>query len=223
MGEMMHLESSIDTAVTGIDSIIQYGHVVSIDKNGIVVTFGNDPSSGKIAFSCLVRPQTGDYVACLPDASGGFYVISVLERPGSRKVTMEFPSDATISSATGSINLVTGESVGIASGKGVNVITDTCTIRSRETVADLESVTARGNSIRTAFGSVQLIGRTVSTMAAQMYHKVKNYVRRSENSDNVKAAQMVRKSDGLYSLDSTHTVMISKKDTKIDGERIHMG
>ncbi|NOX93210.1 MAG: DUF3540 domain-containing protein, partial [Gammaproteobacteria bacterium] len=27
----------------------------------------------------------------------------------------------------------------------------------------------------------------------------------------------------MYSMNSKYTVMVSKKDTKIDGERIHMG
>jgi len=34
---------------------------------------------------------------------------------------------------------------------------------------------------------------------------------------------MSRKVDGLYSMKSDTTLMVSKSDTKIDGERIHMG
>ena len=60
-------------------------------------------------------------------------------------------------------------------------------------------------------------------MAKQLTERVKNYIRHTEDYDQVNAGQMTRKVDGLYAMDSRHTVMVSKKDTKIDGERIHMG
>jgi len=60
-------------------------------------------------------------------------------------------------------------------------------------------------------------------MAKQVIDRFKSYIRHSEESDMVKAAQMTREVSGLYSMDSKYTIMLSKKDTKIDGERIHMG
>ncbi len=39
----------------------------------------------------------------------------------------------------------------------------------------------------------------------------------------VKSGQMTRQTDGLYAMDSKHTIMNSKKSTKIDGEKILMG
>jgi len=63
----------------------------------------------------------------------------------------------------------------------------------------------------------------MSTMAKQVIDRFKSYIRHSENSDQVKAGQMTREVSGLYSMDSKYTIMVSKRDTKIDGERIHMG
>lgn len=220
----MHSELPVCDHVTAeMYTALRYGHVLSLFDNEVGVMIGDDLCSCKVAFSCIVKPQAGDYVACINNPAGGCYIIAVLERHDSKNTTLEFPSDVTISSGSGSINLVAGESVGIASVKNVNVMTDTCSVKSRQTVANLESVTVSGKNVNAAFNTVQFISKTITTMAGQLLQKVKDYIRHSECSDHVKSAQMVRKVDGLYSLDSTHTVMISKKDTKIDGERIHMG
>lgn len=60
-------------------------------------------------------------------------------------------------------------------------------------------------------------------MAKQAIQKFNSYVRKSDISDQVQAAQMSRKVDGLYTMNSKHTILVSQKDTKIDGEHIHMG
>lgn len=82
---------------------------------------------------------------------------------------------------------------------------------------------ARGNCLQADFKTVWVISQMVNTLAKQVISKFKNYIRRTEDYDQVKSGQMTRQVDGLYSLDSKHTVLVSKKDTKIDGERIHMG
>jgi hypothetical protein len=63
----------------------------------------------------------------------------------------------------------------------------------------------------------------VNTLAKIVMQKFNHYVRRTSENDLVSAAQMDRKVDGLYSMNSKITMMVSEKDTKIDGERIHMG
>ena len=60
-------------------------------------------------------------------------------------------------------------------------------------------------------------------MARQVIEKFKSYVRGTEDYDQVNAGQMMRKAKGLYSMDSEQTIMVSRKHTKIDGERIFMG
>ncbi len=221
----MHSELPVCDHVSSAEmyTALRYGHVLSFFDNEVGVMIGDDLCSCKVAFSCLVKPQAGDYVACLNNPDGRYYLIAILERAESKNMTVEFPSDATFSAGSGSINLVAGESVGISSIKNVNVLTDTCSVKNRQTFANLESVTVSGKNVNAAFNTVQFISKTITTMAGQLLQKVKDYIRHSECSDHVKSAQMVRKIDGLFSLDSTHTVMISRKDTKIDGERIHMG
>jgi len=60
-------------------------------------------------------------------------------------------------------------------------------------------------------------------MAKQVVNKFMTYMRHSENFDQVKAGDMTRSIEGLYSVNTKQTIMISKNDTKIDAERIHIG
>jgi uncharacterized protein involved in type VI secretion and phage assembly len=48
-------------------------------------------------------------------------------------------------------------------------------------------------------------------------------IRHTESADQIKAGQMSHTVEDLYSMDSKYTIMVSKKDTKIDGEHIHIG
>ena len=89
-------------------------------------------------------------------------------------------------------------------------------------MVDFDEVAAKGVNLKASFKRVLLVSSLISTMAGQIIEKASTYIRHSEHYDQVKAGQMTRKIDGLYSMDSKQTVMVSKKETKIDGERIFM-
>jgi hypothetical protein len=138
-------------------------------------------------------------------------------------ICLAFPADATILAENGNLSALCRKSVTLAAGDKLCCLSDQVIHKSREAVVDYDEVVARGTSLQASFKTVRLISQMVNTLAKQVIAKFKNYIRHTEDYDQVKAGQMTRKADGLYSMDSKYTVMVSKKDTKIDGERIHMG
>ncbi len=168
---------------------------------------------GQTAFSCLVAPQQGDLVLCDCTAPDRCYILSVLERPQDDKTVLRFPGDVVLQAR--STTLVSEQNLNFLSGREIH--------KSAAAVIDVEEVTATGNVLQASYRTVRLISELVNTMARHVVERMKTYLRQTEDHDQLHAGQMTRKTEGCYCLETHHTIMVSRKDTKIDGERIHMG
>ncbi len=202
---------------------VQNARVVSVADKQIMVRLNGTTQAAQVAFSCLIKPEPGDLVLCTQNDTGANFVLGIIERPGEQDMTLAFPANATLTANNGNIGAFSSQSVTLAASAKLNCFSDQAIHKSREAIADYDEVIARGNCLQADFKTVRVISQMVNTLAQQVIAKFKNYIRRTEDYDQVKAGQMTRQVDGLYSLDSKHTVLVSKKDTKIDGERIHMG
>jgi len=202
---------------------VENARVVSVAKKEIVIRLAGVTLAARIAFSCLIKPEPGDLVICTKSEAGANFILGIIERPGEQNMCLAFPADATLLAENGNLSALSQKSVTLAAGDKLNCFSDQVIHKSREAVVDYDEVVARGTTLQANFKTVRLISQMVNTLAKQVIAKFKNYIRHTEDYDQVKAGQMMRKADGLYSVDSKHTVLVSKKDTKIDGERIHMG
>lgn len=223
MGETMNNSArNIISVHGGNESLVKTGSVIAVVSDTIVVDVSGDIKKAKKAFSCLIDLMPEDIVICTENNSGMVYVLGIIERPGIQKATMCFPSDALIRVNQGTLNINSDEGVTIASEK-VNCFSKRVIHKSQEAIISYENITATGNDLQAGFNTVRLISNLISTMAKQVIDKFKGYIRHTEDHDMVKAGQMSRNTDGLYSVDSKHTIMKSKKTTMIDGDKILMG
>lgn len=168
---------------------------------------------GRVAFSCLVAPQPGDLVLCDCTDPDCAFILSVLERMQGTASVLQFPGEV----------VVQAKSTTFLCRDALNFFADRTLHKSRTAVIDAAEVTATGKELHASFNNIRLIGQMINTMARHMVERVKTYLRQTEDHDQLQAGQMTRKAEGLYCMESHHTVMVSRKDTKIDGERIHMG
>lgn len=205
------------------ETAVTTGSVESIGGGRVEVRISGASFSAKTAFSCLVQPRPGDRVICARGETGEYFILGITERPGSQDLTMSFPGDATMLSEQGDINMMSGKSVTLASGDKLNCFSEQAIHKSRDAVVDFDKVTARGTTFQASYKTVLLVGGLINTMAKQIIERARNYIRQTEECDRISAGELMRKTDGLYSMDSRRTVLISKKDTKIDGEHIFMG
>jgi len=188
------------------------GLVAEVVGQEVTVVLAEQQYRATTAFSCLVQPQAGDTVLC----AGNDYqwvVLSILERPFSPKTVLQFPGDVVLRAKSAS--MVTEENLNFFSAREIH--------KSDAAVVDIKEVTATGETLQATYRSVRLISQLINTMARHVIKRVQTYLRQTEDHDQVKAGQLTRTVEGLYCMDSKHTVMVSKKDTRIDGERIHMG
>lgn len=205
------------------EPMIQDATVVSVDDNGVVILLSGIEREAEVAVSCLVRPEPEDTVLCAEHKNGLCYILAILQRRGDQKMTVAFPSSVTLKADSGSILMSSRQSVTLAAGEKLACFSEEEIHKGREAVLDFKNITAQSEILRASFQTVHFISRVINTLTSYLMERVKNYVRKTENLDQISAGKMTRKVEGLYTMDSRHTVMISKKDTKIDGERIHMG
>jgi hypothetical protein len=197
--------------------------VLSVDADVCRLEISGDVFVAGIAFSCLVRPAPGDVVMAATHDSGESHVIAVIERPGGQDLCITLPADAVVSAPQGSIRVCADRDVTLASNDRLNLFSSRAVHKSREAVVDFDDTVAVGDRLQASYQAVHLVSRLISTVSRQVIKKAKSYIRRTEDCDQVESGQMTRKTEGLYTMDSKHTVMVSKKETKIDGERIFMG
>lgn len=201
---------------------IMTGSVVSVVSDEININLAGDLKKAKKAFSCIIDPEPDDIIICTENNNGMVFILGIIERPNSKKMNISFPSDAQIQAKKGKLSINSNDNVTIAS-KDVNFFSNKVIHKSQEAVVAYDNITANGNELQANYKTVRLISNLINTMAKQVIDRFKGYIRSTEDNDMVKAGQMTRRADGLYSMDSKHTIMNSKKSTKIDGEKILMG
>jgi Protein of unknown function (DUF3540) len=223
MGEMMNSTArKVIPIHSNRTSDIHTGYVISTMLGEISINIAGEIKKGKKAFSCIIDPEPDDIVICTENEDGILYVLSIIERPNRQKINISLPSDANVQLNKGSLNIHSSDSVTIAS-KDINCFSKKVIHRSHEAIVSYDDITANGNELHARYKAIHLISNLINTIAKQAIEKFMGYIRDTEDSDNVKAGQMIRRADGLCSIDSKYTMLNSKKSTKIDGEKILMG
>lgn len=203
------------------ETLIQNGVVISVADEDIRIILAGQTVRARKAFSCIVDPATEDTVLCCRSNDGNTYVLAIVNRPGDRNAQLSFPADVTIKAAQGNMHLF--------SKKTVTMVADNLNAFSKKTVHKsdaayiaFDKLSANGSELHAGYKTIRVISNLINTMARQVIDKFMGYIRHTEDHDQVQAGQLTRRTDGLFSMDSGNTVMISKKETKIDGEKIYM-
>ena len=190
-----------------------HGQVAEVREREVLVVVAGQQCRATVAFSCLVQPEPGDTVLCAGDDQGRWFVLGILERPQSTRTVVQFPGDVVLRATSAS--MVSEGNLNFFSAQEIH--------KSEAAVVDVREVTATGENLQATYRSIRFIGQLMNIMARHLVKRVHTYLRRTEGHDQIKAGQATRTVEGLYCMDSNYTVMVSKKDTRIDGERIHMG
>jgi uncharacterized protein DUF3540 len=221
-GKMRSVQKKVIPIKRISDSITKTGKVLSEAEGDYEVLMANGPVKAKKAFSCIIVPVPEDTVICCENDDGVFYILGIIEREKDHKVTVTFPSDTNIESTGGSIHVFSEQSISLTS-PDLNCFSKKAVHKSKEAVVCYDNVTATGNEFLASFKTVGFVSNLINTVAKNVIEKFKNYNRSTENSDQIKAGLLSRKTRGSYLLDSKHTIMNSTECTKIDGEKILMG
>ena len=198
------------------------GTVAAVSGDSATIAIPGMRVNAKKAFSCFADPLPGDTVICCRDENGRFFILGILERNGTEKLSITYPADTAITSRRGSITIASPKRVTMVS-ESLNFLSGEAIHKSASATIAFQDLTATGNTFQARYGTVRLISNLINTMARQVIDRFRGYTRQTEGHDQVKAGQATRSVKGLYSVDSKHTIMVSREVTKIDGEKILMG
>lgn len=168
----------------------------------------------KTAVSCLLQPDVGDKVLLEFDDENQAYVLAILDRETVSESSLLLPNNTRVK-AKESLILESEESISLAS-KAYSQSSESLAVK-------FDQAAISGKKLHSNIELLHSVSRIMSQVASQAVQKFKSYVRKTEESDQVQAAHMARQVSGLYNMQSKHTILVSEKDTKIDGEHIHMG
>ena len=213
--------NSMDNSPSIEKAMIKNGRVISIMSDHILIEIAGKAHKAQKAFSCFIEPVPDDIVICSRDETQMLFILGVLKRQDNRAVTFSYPAETLMVSKDGRLDLRSKQSLSLAS-HDLSLFSQNVVHKSRQATVALDEITATGVTLQASYKTVKFIGEMLYTMAKQAIAMFQGYIRNTENTDQIKAGQINRRTDGMYSMDSKYTIMVSEKDTKIDGERIHM-
>ncbi len=213
--------------ITPIQSLaeiqVQYGTIQSSNDRNYQILGQSGTCWAKPAFSCLVKPMTGDRVLFSTDTDGQGHILSIVERLDSTETNLNFPGDVTLNASQGQLHLNGKQGINISSQQQINLVSEEYSLIAKKALFGVESISAFGSKLVAKISHVQTIAATVETVADHWLQKLKNSFRLIEGVDQQRARDVIHTVKNLYSLRSRQAAILAKKDIKIDAERIHMG
>jgi len=221
MGQIMNLPANNIVAISPTAEGNFSAEVMVIQDNLYQLKHKGQTILANKAFSCLVQPQVQDTVLYSFDQYQQAFIVAILHRNEDSQLTVQLPANATIA-CDQNLTLRSGQHTSIISEQ-ITQLSQQSVMKTDKAVMDFNNAIIKGGKLHSQIRHIHTISDLVSTMAKQAIQKFNSYIRKTDQADQVHAGQMGRKVDGLYSMNSKHTILVSQKDTKIDGEHIHMG
>lgn len=195
--------------------------VISTEQDVFLLNINDVMNSACKAFSCLIVPIAGDKVALFQDQNGELWITAVLARSSKQGSSLSLPENCKIT-CPDDLSLMSANKLILMSDEIIQMSHKNVQ-KSDELTVDFSKAVVKGEKLASYISQINQVSDFISQTSKSMMQKFFSYVRKTDQADQVQAGQMGRKVDGLYSMNSKHTVMLSQKDTKIDGEHIHMG
>ena len=179
-------------------------------------------SRASLAFSCLVVPEPGDKVL-LQSADHQLYILAILERTQECETRLIAEGDVSLASRDGSVDIRAKSKVSMASADGISLTSRDVGIASLNTQLHSQKLALRGEQMESQWREVRTITDAWHLVADTMTEKLKNAFRKVDGTNQQTSHNHLQQVDETLSMRSKHAVITSRKDMKIDGERIHMG
>lgn len=186
----------------------------------LAITSSATPVLAQVAFSCMIQPRSGDVVLFTADETGSYYILSIIERPGSNQTTtLTFPEDLVVKTE-GTVSMIAEKSINLIANQQLNCMAKEALYQSEKVVVQVNHITAKGGTFTAYFKKLSIISDFIYAFSERFMRKTKSYIRQTEQDDQVSAKQISRHASGMYSVKSDITMMKSDKDTFIDGDHV---
>jgi hypothetical protein len=174
------------------------------------------------AFSCLVQPLAGDRVA-LQRVDDQLYILAILERDAEVETRLVVAGDLGISSTSGKISIRSAKDLQLSSAETLGVVGKALEITALDTRLHSINLELQGERLSSSWKEVRSVSDALHLVATTLTERFRNAFRKVDGVDQQTSANYLQQVDQTLSVRSHNAVITSRKDIKIDGERIHMG
>lgn len=196
--------------------------VAKIERDGIQIQIQDRVITAQKAFSCLIQPVEQDIVSVQLMDTGEFVVTAILERSTAAPTQIQFKDDIQVQ-GQGRIDIRSQGNLGLMTDQQLFCSSDTAMHKSNHAWIAFDHTKVVMSKLESTIDKIQSVSQWVNTLAKQAMQRFQTYIRHTEDMDQTKAGNKKQQVEGLYRVDTETTLMMSNKDTKIDGQHIHMG
>jgi hypothetical protein len=208
---------------TNDDVQLRYGKIESTGNQVFHVIDHAESYIATRAFSCIVEPIPGDTVMFSKASDRRCHIQSIIYRPDSTDASLTFPGNVSLNVEQGQFSLNAQEGIAISSAQCISQTSEEYTLIANKGLFSIDNLSAIGTKLIARVSNVQTYSDTLETVAGNLLQKLKNSFRLIEGVDQSRSRDVINTVENLYSMRSTQTAILAKKDIKIDAERIHMG
>ena len=190
-------------------------------RNYMVQT-GSGVSRASLAFSCLVVPEAGDKVL-LQRVDNQLFILAILERTQQCETRLVAQGDVSLSSTDGSVGIRASQDVSLSSAGRLSVVGKDIDVASLSTLIHSQKLDLKGDRLTSQWREINTIAEAIHLIAGTLTERFKNAFRKVDGTSHQASRNQLQQVDETLSIRSKHAAITSRKDMKIDGERIHMG
>ena len=215
---MSDLSELLNTTPARTAPANELGQVVADLGQGVFLVQSNGTGLTCLhAASCVLLPEAGDQVL-LAHVAGNVrqsWIVAVLVRAGRGPAQWRVDGDLVIASTQGAVSVQAGSALNLQSD-ALNVQADTGQIA----VAQMR---VSGTLWQGTLGTVRLLGQVCETLVDRIMQISKISLRRVEQIDHVRAAQLDYEGSARVRIRSKYTAVTAKNVLKAKGRQVHIG
>ena len=197
------------------DVLLAVGEVTGCGPAQLRISVNGAEVAARRALSCLVTPELGDRVLAAAEGQRHF-VLSVLERAELRRAELSLPAaDAAMTLAAGEIELSAGRRIRHKAPE-IRLEANTMGLFAR-------SLSLVGNLLNFLGDRLHSSVSQQHTVADQIATKARQRVTVVDGTDVQKIGALSQSVDTTAAITAEAAIVTTRKDLRLDGERISMG
>lgn len=171
--------------------------------------------------SCLIVPKIGDKVL-LVAVDNELYILSVLTTADNRGVELASDGDLTIRANNGTV-AVAAENIDLLASNRQHIVSPQLVVTAGKGQVHCQHASIQGEKLVARWGQAEWLIEKLSTIVNHLHEHYQHVFRRVDGVDKTSSNQSFHNVDKCLSIRAEHANITTRKDMKIDGERIHMG
>lgn len=199
---------------------------VSDKRDGIfVVDLSGGEMEAEPAFSCLVKPEIGDWVlACRAGFNRGF-IIALLNRPDEscRPIELAFPSHVALNVENGGLRVKARDEVSLASSEKVSITSEKLQVDADTGKITMGKLHFVGNFLNAKLQKIKSVSDSMESVCRQFTQRLLKSFRSIEGHEEVQCGSSRLLVEQTFSLKSNNSIHTAKEHIKLDAKQIHLG